>query len=172
MIFLSIGSNLPSNISSRVKNIKTIIKMLEENNIKIIKCSSYYETPSYPDKKKPRFINVILQINFANNAYRLLEKIAIIEKKIGRIRKKTNEPRICDIDIIDFKQEIIKTKKLTLPHPRLSNRNFVLYPLKEIYSEWNHPISKKNVDILIKNLNIDLRNEITIMNESDIFIKE
>ena len=55
MIFLSIGSNLPSNISSRVKNIKTIIKMLEENNIKIIKCSSYYETPSYPDKKKPRF---------------------------------------------------------------------------------------------------------------------
>jgi 2-amino-4-hydroxy-6-hydroxymethyldihydropteridine diphosphokinase len=172
MIFLSIGSNLPSNNSSREKNIKTTIKMLEENNIKKIKCSSYYETPSYPDKKNPKFINVILQINFSNNTYKLLEKIAIIEKKMGRIRKKTNEPRTCDIDIIDFKQIVIKTKKLTLPHPRLSNRNFVLYPLKEIYSEWKHPISKKNVDILIKNLNINLRNEITKMNESDIFIKE
>ena len=91
---------------------------------------------------------------------------------MGRIRKKTNEPRTCDIDIIDFKQMVIKTKKLILPHPRLSNRNFVLYPLKEIYSEWKHPISKKKVDILIKNLNINLRNEITKMNESDIFIKE
>ena len=86
-----------------------------------------------------------------------------IEKKLHRYRGTKNEPRTCDIDIIDFKGMIIKNESLTTPHPKCHTRNFVLLPLKEICPNWIHPIFNKKIDILIKNLNISLRNEITTL---------
>ena len=90
-------------------------------------------------------------------------KLNQIEKKLHRYRSVKNEPRTCDIDIIDFKGMIIKDKNLTTPHPQCHTRNFVLYPLKEICPNWIHPIFNKKIDILIKKLNISLRNEITTL---------
>ena len=76
-----------------------------------------------------------------------------MKKKIGRVKLEKNEPRVCDIDIIDFKGLVTKTRTLELPHPRCYNRNFVLYPIREIDPNWIHPILKKNVDFLIRELN-------------------
>ena len=84
-----------------------------------------------------------------------------IEKKLGRIKNKKNNPRIIDIDIIDFKGEIKKTKELILPHPRCHLRNFVLFPILQIDPDWFHPILKKNVQYLINNLTQKSRIEIT-----------
>ena len=172
MIYLNIGSNLTSVFGDKFENIKKTVNELTKLNIQIIKISSFYETPSYPDNKKPKFTNICIKLKTKMLAKNLLIKLKKIEKAIGRIKTKKNAPRVCDIDIIDFNKKILDSKNLVIPHPKSHLRNFVLYPLKEIYSEWKHPISKKNVDILIKNLNINLRNEITKMNESDIFIKE
>ena len=83
-----------------------------------------------------------------------------------RKRNLKKAPRTCDIDIIDFKGKISNNKNLTIPHPKAHLRNFVLYPLKDINSNWKHPITNKRIDILIKKLNFEKRNEITRMKES------
>ncbi len=170
MIFLSIGSNLSSEFGDKITNIRKTIENLKKSNIQVIKCSSFYETPSYPDKNNPKFFNIIVKIKYEKKPELLLEKILLIEKKMGRIRKKKNEPRICDIDIISFNKLIVNSDQLKIPHPSTHNRNFVLFPLKEICPNWTHPITNENIDILIKNLSHSARNEITRMNESDILL--
>mgnify|MGYP001275930488 CR=1 FL=1 len=161
MIHLNIGSNLESKFGNRFKNISTAIDLLINSKLKINKISNFYETPSYPNKKKPKFLNIAIEISFLKSPADLMRKIFFIEKKMGRIRIFKNEPRICDIDIIDFNKEVIKTKNIILPHPKAHIRNFVLYPLKEICPDWSHPVNNKKIGVLIKNLPLKTRNEIT-----------
>ena len=89
----------------------------------------------------------------------LFLKIKKIEKKLGRTISKRNYPRVCDIDIIDYNGEIIHRKfgkhKLNIPHKRMHNRNFVLFPLYEIDKDWVHPKLNKNIVILMSNLTSD-----------------
>lgn len=169
MIYLNIGSNLDSKYGDRFDNINKAIKYLELEKIKILKASSFFETPSYPKKKNPKFINISVEIKFSFSPIILMKKISIVEKKMGRKRKFRNEPRTCDIDIIDFNRIKKKTLKLILPHPRAHNRNFVLFPLKQISPNWIHPIFNKKIDFLISRLGVKSRNEITRLKERAIF---
>ncbi|MDA8822819.1 2-amino-4-hydroxy-6-hydroxymethyldihydropteridine diphosphokinase, partial [Candidatus Pelagibacter bacterium] len=89
-----------------------------------------------------------------------------IEKKFGRIRSKKNDPRACDIDIIDFNGLIIENDNLKIPHEKCHLRNFVLYPILQIDSEWVHPIIRKNVKFLINNLDQKSRIDITRLNKN------
>ncbi len=171
MILLAIGSNLESKFGNRFDNIKKAIYLLKKEKIKVIKISNFYETPSYPNFKDPRFINIIVSIKFNSSPDLLLKKILLIEKKMHRIRTIKNAPRTCDIDIIDFEGKVINKKNIVLPHPKAHKRNFVLIPLFEIYPDWIHPITNKKIHILIKNLSIKLRNEITRSKESVILIQ-
>ena len=161
MINLNIGSNLDSKYGSRFDNITLAINLLIESKIKIKKISSFYETPSYPNQNFPKFLNLGIIANFDNNYFNLFQKIKLIEKKLGRIKTRKNDPRIIDIDIIDFKGLIITSDELILPHPKCHLRNFVLYPILEIYPNWLHPILKKNARYLINNLSQKSRIEIT-----------
>ena len=161
MIHLNLGSNLDSKYGSRFENISIAINLLTETKIRIKKVSNFYETPSYPNKNFPKFLNIGLMIDYDNDHYNLLKDIKLIEKKLGRIRRNKNDPRIIDIDIIDFKKEIKKDIELILPHPKCHLRNFVLYPILEIDPNWSHPILKKNAQYLINKLNRKLRIEIT-----------
>ena len=161
MIHLNIGSNLDSKYGSRYKNISIAINLLIDSKIKIKKISNFYETPSYPNNKFPNFLNVGLFIEYYSEHLSLLKIIKQIEKKLGRIKTRKNDPRVIDIDIIDFKGEINKTKELILPHPKCHLRNFVLFPILQIDPDWHHPILKKNVQYLINNLGQKSRIEIT-----------
>jgi 7,8-dihydro-6-hydroxymethylpterin-pyrophosphokinase len=100
-------------------------------------------------------------VDYNNSYLNLFEIIKKIEKKLGRIQTKKNDPRVIDIDIIDFKSEVTETKELILPHPRCHLRNFVLFPILQIDPNWSHPILKKNARFLINNLNRKFRIEIT-----------
>ena len=166
MIHINIGSNLISKFGSKFKNISVAINLLIDEKVKFKKISSFYVTPSYPDKNLPKFLNLgaLIECNFDYSV--LLKKISLIEKKLGRVKTKKNEPRNCDIDIIDFNGCIKKSKFIILPHARCHLRNFVLYPIKEIDPEWKHPVLKKNVDLLIKNLSQESRIEITRLRKS------
>ncbi len=166
MIYLSIGSNLDSKFGNKFENIKKTLEFIKKEKIEINKVSSFYETPSYPNNKKPKFINIVVEVNCSFSPIILLKKISLIEKKLGRIRNVKNEPRTCDIDIIDFKNVVIKSKKIILPHPRAIKRNFVLYPLMEICPTWKNPIDNKKIHNLIKKICLKLRNEITRLPES------
>jgi 2-amino-4-hydroxy-6-hydroxymethyldihydropteridine diphosphokinase len=161
MIHLNIGSNLDSKFGSRFNNISIAVDLLINSKIKIKKISNFYETPSYPNNNFPKFLNVGLLIDYNNDYLNLFKIIKKIEKKLGRIRTKKNDPRVIDIDIIDFRSEVKKTKELILPHPRCHLRNFVLFPILQIDPNWSHPILKKNARFLINNLNRKFRIEIT-----------
>ena len=161
MIHLNIGSNLDSTHGSRYDNILIAINLLIGSKIKVKKVSSFYETPSYPNSDFPKFLNVGLSIDYESQYLSLFKIIKLIEKKLGRIKTKKNDPRVIDIDLIDFKGEIKKTKELILPHPKCHLRNFVLFPILQIDPNWFHPILKKNAKYLINNLSQKSRIEIT-----------
>ena len=146
-VFLAIGSNL----GDRFKNIELAKIMLSDNKIKILKSSSFYETLSWPDIKNPKFLNIVLKIETNLKPLNLLSLCKKIEKSLGRKKSKKNSPRICDIDILDYGNKVMKNG-INLPHPRMHQRNFVLIPLFEISKKWVHPKSKDHIKTLILKL--------------------
>jgi len=166
MIHLNIGSNLNSKFGTKFDNITIATKLLIESGIEINKISNFYETPSYPNQNFPKFLNIGILLNYNKDYYDLLEKINLIEKKIGRLKTKKNDPRVVDIDIIDFKGIVENSNNLILPHPKTHLRNFVLYPILEIDPKWSHPIFRKNAQFLINKLSQKSRIEITRLNKN------
>ena len=166
MIHLNIGSNLNSIFGNKFEYISTAINFLIELKFKVKKTSNFYETPSYPNKNLPKFLNMGILGTFDKNYNELLKIINLIEKKMGRVKSKKNDPRVCDIDIIDFNGNIINLKHLSIPHKKSHLRNFVLYPINQIDPKWSHPILKKNVKFLINKLNLKSRIEITRLNKN------
>ena len=152
-IFLGIGSNL----GNKKKNIEIAKYKLIENDINILRTSSFYESFSWPNKKNPKFLNVVLKIFTNYQPHKLLEICKKIEKELGRKRSSRNAPRLCDIDILDYKNEKLNNN-LILPHPRMHNRSFVLLPLFEISKNWSHPVLNLHIKTLISSLsNRDIR---------------
>ena len=164
MIFLSLGSNLPSSFGNRFENINLAVSFIKENGINVLKQSSYYETNSYPDISKPKYINMIIKVstNFKPSIFTSI--LLSIEEKLERKRLNKNDPRTCDIDIVDFKKKRMTFKcqnlSFTVPHKNLRYRNFVLFPLREVCPEWKHPITDESIDNLIGNLSNDDKNSI------------
>ena len=152
--YLALGSNL----GNKFQNLEKAKFELERHKIKIIKSSSNFLSISWPDPSKPRFVNLVLKITTSLSANELLKICNLIEKKLGRVKSKKNDPRLCDIDIIDYDHKVIKKDDLILPHPRMNKRIFVLLPLFEVAKSWKHPKSKINIVKLINSLPIkDLR---------------
>ena len=149
IVYLGIGSNL----GDRKKNIEIAKSYLSENNLVCLSVSSFYETPSWPNPKNPKFLNIVIKVKFYFDPESLLKICKSIEMLLGRKKNKKNAPRICDIDIIDFDQKGLNIKnKLTLPHKLMHKRNFVLIPFFEIQKKWHHPIIKKDLKSLISSL--------------------
>ena len=149
MVILALGSNLSSKYGDRFFNIDLAITYLESYGLKIIKKSSYYETESYPDKKNPKFINIVILTETDLPPEDLASVLIFVEEKIERKRSIKNAPRTCDIDIIDYKNKVLEFNynnlKFNVPHKNLKSRNFVLIPLREIFNNWMHPESKENI---------------------------
>jgi len=146
IVFLGIGSNL----GLRKTNIEKAKFLLSAYNLDLISVSSYYETPSWPDPTKPKFINIILKLKCYYNPQDLLKICKSIETKLGRKKEKKNAPRTCDLDIIDFNKLVSKKNtKINLPHKMMHKRNFVLFPLFEIQKNWIHPDKQIDVKTLI-----------------------
>ncbi len=144
--YLLIGGN----IGDRNKNLKEAIDFIAHDCGSVIKSSSIYETAAWGKTDQPDFLNQCLLIHTSFAATDLMERILAIEEKMGRKRKEKNDPRIIDIDILFFNDEVLQTGFLTLPHPQLQNRRFVLVPLKEIAPKLVHPILKKTITTLLK----------------------
>ena len=156
MLLLGLGSNLSSSFGNRFENIDMAISYLQSHKIKLIKKSSFYETPSYPDIRNPKFINVIIEVLTYLPPEDLAAVLIFVEEKLERKRNKKNEPRTCDIDIVDYNGKIMnfnyKNLIFRVPHEKLIFRNFVLFPLREIAPKWVHPKTKDSIDELIKKL--------------------
>jgi len=170
MIYLSLGSNLSSKHGNRFNNIDLAISLLKKNTIKVILKSSYYETPSYPDKTNPKFINVVISISSNLNLSELASKIVLVEKSFDRKRNKKNEPRACDIDIIDYENKVINFEyngqEFIVPHKKICERNFVLIPLQEIAKHWKHPKNHQHIKDLVERLSLEDKKSILKVSNS------
>ncbi len=153
---LSLGTNKKQNNESLTKNLeKAIAFLLENSKIKLLKKSSLYCSEPFQMTSKNWFLNQVLQIETDFTSKKLLNFTQQIEKKLGRDKKSTSkiyEDRVIDIDILDFEDTILATKKLTIPHPELTKRLFVLLPLKEVNPNWIHPILKQNLNYFISKI--------------------
>ena len=156
MLLLGLGSNLSSNFGNRFENIDLAISYLQSHKIQLLKKSSFYETLSYPDIKNPKFINVIIEVLTHLPPEEFASVLISIEESLERKRNQKNEPRTCDIDIIDYNGRVMdfsyKGLIFKVPHEKLIYRNFVLYPLQEIAPNWVHPITKEKISNLIEKL--------------------
>ena len=170
MILLGLGSNLSSSFGDRFQNIDLAVSALEGYGIQLKRKSSYYESLSYPNKKNPKFINIVIEIETHLPPEDLASVLIFIEEYLERKRKKKNDPRTCDIDIIDYNSKTIDFKykdlDFTVPHTKLIYRNFILYPLQEILPNWKHPKTKELVSVLIKNLSNEDKNSILKIKKS------
>lgn len=145
---LSIGSNQ----GNRFENIHKCIQLIQLELGTVFSVSKLYETPAW-GFESDSFYNCAIAINTHKSASKLLSGLLKIEKKLGRIRSSNNgyQPRIIDIDIIAFENEIIETPNLVVPHPQMQNRLFVLLPMRDLKVEFIHPILKKPIHDLITN---------------------
>ena len=140
-VFLLTGGNM----GNRKDNLAIAYKHISVQCGHIINSSSLYETAAWGKTDQPSFLNQALEIQTALTAPQLLKKILDIEKLTGRIRKEKYGPRIIDIDILLFNDEIHNDPLLKIPHPELHIRRFVLEPLTEIAPQIIHPVLKKTI---------------------------
>ena len=137
--------HLGSNVGNRANHIDLAEIMISKRIGDIIDKSKVYETEAWGKTDQDPFYNRAISVLTSRTAEALLEEIHIIESKMGRIRSEKWGPRVIDIDIIFYGQEIINNDHLIIPHSELSNRNFVLTPLMDICPDYIHPIMDKSV---------------------------
>lgn len=136
-------------MGNRAKNLELASALIAARAGKIIQSSKIYETEAWGITEQPSFYNQVHVIESEFSAQEILKIILHIEEKMGRIRSVKNAARIIDIDILFFNNEIINEPDLTVPHPEISNRRFVLMPVNEIAPEMIHPVLKKRMDELL-----------------------
>lgn len=142
--YLSAGSNL----GDREANLKYALRELE-NAGKILRVSSYYETEPVGFPDQPWFLNMAIALETRLKPSGLLRACMGIEDLANRRRSFPNAPRTLDLDILFYGDSVIREKNLVIPHPRLSERKFVLEPLAEIAPDFMHPVFRQSVQSLL-----------------------
>lgn len=149
--YLCLGSNL----GEREENLRQALSLLSVK-VNFEEVSSIYETEPVPilnrDKGQPLFLNLVCRIATSLSPEELLHLAKEIEAKMGRVPSFPNAPRIIDIDILFYDNKIMETQNLTIPHPRLPDRAFVLIPLAEIAPGLVHPGLNKSIAQLAKDV--------------------
>ena len=147
--YIGIGSNL----GSREKNcLAAMERMATHESIALTSRSSLYETEPFGKTDQNRFVNAVVQIETTLTPENLLETLLKIEQDMGRVRTEKWGPRIIDLDILFYEDQIIQEEALQIPHPGIPERSFVLVPMKEIAGDYIHPQLQKSMQALCESL--------------------
>ena len=142
---------LGSNMGNSQKQLTKAITFIEKKIGRVIRRSGLYQTAAWGNTDQPDFINQVIIAETELTAAQTMQAILSIEKNMGRVRTEKNAPRIIDIDILFFNKDIIAEKELSIPHPAIQLRRFVLVPLNELSPNFIHPILKRtNHQLLLK----------------------
>lgn len=146
-VYLSLGSNL----GNREANLREAVRHLGELG-KVTAVSSFYETEPVEFTDQPWFLNIAVELETEQMPRQLLSAVLKVERDMGRRRLQPKGPRLIDIDILLFGNTVMNDAKLTVPHPSMHERNFVLKPLAEIAPDAKHTVLKKSVKELLADL--------------------
>ena len=141
---------LGSNIGDSQLQLSVAIKNIEQKIGTLIRQSKLYSTAAWGDTRQPDFLNQVILVETALTPLNTMQTILAIEKEMGRVRTLKNAPRIIDIDILFFNKLVMDEPMLTLPHPEIQNRRFVLIPLNELAPNFNHPVLGLSIHDLLK----------------------
>lgn len=144
-VFLLTGGN----IGNRIQNLNQAKKNIEQKVGQIVSASKIYETEAWGKTDQPSFFNQVLHVQCLHKPIEILHLILGIELSMGRKRLVKYGPRLIDIDILFYNNEVVDTPELTVPHPQIQNRRFVLTPLAELAATYLHPVLHKTVAVLL-----------------------
>lgn len=156
MIFIALGANLPSaQFGSPKETLLASLARLSDYNIKPLSVSHWYQTAPVPLSDAPWYVNAVACVETDLSPRVLLETLLKVEREFGRVRTVANAPRLIDLDliahhdIIEFDEGADEDKPFCVPHPRLSERAFVLYPIQDLCPDWVHPRTGQGIAELI-----------------------
>ncbi|QQS48839.1 MAG: 2-amino-4-hydroxy-6-hydroxymethyldihydropteridine diphosphokinase [Acidobacteriota bacterium] len=154
--YIGLGSNLGDRAANLIRGIRGIVRRGPE----LVACSSIYETEPVDNHDQPAFLNMVVAVEAGETSpFEMMKILLEIEGEMGRVRVIDKGPRTIDLDLLMLDDLIINGRRdgidLTLPHPRMHQRRFVLEPLGEIAAEARHPVLKKSIRQLHRELNDD-----------------
>ncbi len=151
-IYIAFGANL----SNPKETFKAALTLLDSRGVVVREVSGLWQSPSWPPGRgHPDYLNGVAAVDFTGTADVLLTVLMDVEAVLGRERGERNAPRTLDLDILDFKGQILNSERLTLPHPRMLERGFVLFPLDHINPHWTDPVSGQKIIHFIARLRQD-----------------
>ena len=139
MILIALGANLPSLAGQPADTLKRALGELERQGVEIRQVSAFYETPAWPDPADPAFVNAVAAVKTSLQPVELLMLLHGVETDFGRLRSAANAARTLDLDLLDYDGRVMDEPQLTLPHPHMTVRSFVLVPLRDVAPGWRHP---------------------------------
>ena len=144
-VYLSLGSN----VGNREEMLQKAVRLLASADFRIARMSSVYETEPQDVRGQPWFLNMVLEAETTFFPRQLLGRIQKVEQQLGRRRLAPKGPRTIDIDILLFGTAVIDTTGLTVPHPRMAERRFVLEPMTELAPDLRHPVLRSTMRELL-----------------------
>ncbi len=148
--YIAVGSNLGERLEYLNQAQERLSKL---KGIRFLKSSAVYETEPVGGAEQGKYLNAVWEIETSLAPQELMKQLLAIEKKLGRVRTELHAPRTIDLDILFYQDRMIEEPGLSIPHPRLQEREFVLKPLMDLCPDFTHPRLKKTVRELSQNLN-------------------
>jgi 2-amino-4-hydroxy-6-hydroxymethyldihydropteridine diphosphokinase len=156
MILIALGANLSSPVGEPAETLRAALKALGTHGVDVRSVSKFYATPAWPDPNDPPFVNAVAHVETALSPTELLAALHNVETAFGRRRSERNAPRTLDLDLLDYDGRVEQGPP-ELPHPRMTERGFVLIPLGDVAPGWRHPITGRSVQSLIAELSQEQR---------------